>query len=160
VAPTGRPLIVVGYDGSPVARAAVRHGIDRVGRDGLLIVVHAYELPVDLVGMAFYEDALDAIGEAANRTLDELERSEPRLAEIDWERSLVLGPPAGSICEIAADRDADEIIVGTRGVGRFRGLLGSLAHDVLHRADRPVLVIPERLAGEADAARSQNAAED
>ena len=36
-------------------------------------------------------------------------------------------------------RDADEIIVGTRGFGRIRGALGSVAHALLHDA-RPVLL--------------------
>jgi nucleotide-binding universal stress UspA family protein len=35
--------------------------------------------------------------------------------------------------------------VGTRGLGRIPALLGSVAHDVLHQADRPVTVIPQRM---------------
>jgi nucleotide-binding universal stress UspA family protein len=42
----------------------------------------------------------------------------------------------------AALRDADEIVVGSRGFGRLRGVLGSVSHAVLHEADRPVVVIP------------------
>ena len=37
---------------------------------------------------------------------------------------------------------ATEIIVGARGLGRVRALLGSVSHELLHIADRPVLVIP------------------
>jgi nucleotide-binding universal stress UspA family protein len=140
-----RPLIVVGYDGSPVSRLAVERGIDRVTGAGRLVVVHAYEIPIDFVGLSFYQEALDALAESAGRTLDELERTEPRLREVSYERALVLGPPASAITETASERGADEIILGTRGVGRFRGLLGSVAHGVLHRAGCPVLIIPERL---------------
>jgi nucleotide-binding universal stress UspA family protein len=39
-------------------------------------------------------------------------------------------------------RDADEIVVGARGLGRVRALLGSVSHELLHIADRPVVVIP------------------
>ena len=33
-------------------------------------------------------------------------------------------------------------VVGTRGFGRFRAALGSVAHALLHEADRPVVVVP------------------
>jgi nucleotide-binding universal stress UspA family protein len=39
-------------------------------------------------------------------------------------------------------RNADEIVVGARGLGRMRALLGSVSHELLHIADRPVVVIP------------------
>ena len=42
--------IVVGYDGSRSALAAVKHAIDRVGQDGRLVVVHAYLTPTDHIG--------------------------------------------------------------------------------------------------------------
>jgi nucleotide-binding universal stress UspA family protein len=36
------PRIVVGYDGSPAALAAVEYAIDRALPDGRLVLVHAY----------------------------------------------------------------------------------------------------------------------
>jgi nucleotide-binding universal stress UspA family protein len=38
-------------------------------------------------------------------------------------------------------RDADEIVVGSRGLGRIRGALGSVSQELLREAARPVLVI-------------------
>ena len=46
----------------------------------------------------------------------------------------------------------DTIYIGSRGAGRASVLLGSVAHDVLHRADRPVTVITERAAERAPVA--------
>ena len=43
---------------------------------------------------------------------------------------------------MARVRGADEIVVGARGLGRVRALLGSVSHELLHVADRPVVVIP------------------
>ena len=40
-------------------------------------------------------------------------------------------------------RDVDEIVVGSRGLGRFRGSFGSVSHALLHEADRPVVVVPQ-----------------
>ena len=45
---------------------------------------------------------------------------------------------------------ASEIVVGTRGFGRARALLGSVAHDLIHRAGCPVTVIPERALSQND----------
>ena len=38
-------------------------------------------------------------------------------------------------------READEIVVGSRGLGRIRGALGSVSQELLREAARPVLVV-------------------
>jgi nucleotide-binding universal stress UspA family protein len=136
--------IVVGYDGSPAARAAVEHAIDRAGPDGRLALVHAYNVPIDYAGASYYaEMQQDAAGFAAS-VVDDLERDCERLATIEHEREIVAGPAGPAIVRAAEYHDADEIVVGSRGNGRVRALLGSVAHDVIHRAHCPVTVIPER----------------
>jgi nucleotide-binding universal stress UspA family protein len=50
--------------------------------------------------------------------------------------------PGQAIADVARVRHADEIVVGARGLGRVRALLGSVSHELLHIADRPVVVIP------------------
>jgi nucleotide-binding universal stress UspA family protein len=55
-------------------------------------------------------------------------------------------PAAEAIVRVAAAGKADEIIVGSRGFGRARALLGSVAHEVLHGAGCPITVITERVA--------------
>lgn len=57
-----------------------------------------------------------------------------------------LRPPADAIARVAEARHADEIIVGTRGFGRARAVLGSVSHELLHLASCPVTVLPERVA--------------
>jgi nucleotide-binding universal stress UspA family protein len=143
--PTRHPTIVVGYDGSRASLAAVERGIDRVGASGHLILVHTYLIPTDYMAAAYYEQMVTDAADGAERVLDELELTQPRLAAVSYERQVVRGPAAAEICAIAAHRKADEIILGSRGVGRLRGLLGSVAHDVLHEAKCPVVVIPQRM---------------
>jgi hypothetical protein len=65
------------------------------------------------------------------------------LADVDYELELIAGRPADVIATVATTRDADEIIIGTRGFGPLRGLLGSVAHALLHQAKCPVTVIPD-----------------
>ena len=67
-------------------------------------------------------------------------------------------PPARAIADVARARDADEIIVGTRGHGRARALLGSVAHQVIHLAECPITVIPERVVDRAENRETAGAA--
>jgi nucleotide-binding universal stress UspA family protein len=52
------------------------------------------------------------------------------------------GSVAPSILEAARSLGSDLIVMGTRGLSDFSGLLlGSVAHKVIHHADCPVLVV-------------------
>jgi nucleotide-binding universal stress UspA family protein len=137
--------IVVGFDGSPSAHAAVEHAIDRVGPDGRLVVVHAYQVPNDHVGASYYNEMLADASTYATGVLDRLEQDCERLGTVEYERDIAVGSAATAIIQAADSHRPDEIVIGSRGVGRIRALLGSVAHDVLHRAQCPVTVIPERM---------------
>jgi nucleotide-binding universal stress UspA family protein len=146
-----RRTIVVGYDGSPAARAAVELGIDRATPDGRLVLVHTYNVPADFIGAPYYNDMLaDGVRHSAD-LLEALERDCERLNTVEYETDVITGSAAPAIIRAAAGRSADEIILGSRGLGRVRAMLGSVAHDVLHHAQCPVTVIPDRAVQPADA---------
>jgi nucleotide-binding universal stress UspA family protein len=47
------------------------------------------------------------------------------------------------VLSVAADVNADVIVLGTRGRGGVKSMmLGSVSQAILHHADRPVLVVP------------------
>jgi len=119
--------------------------IDRAKPDGRLILVHTYLVPADYIGASYYNPMLEDASQYAATLLDELERDCERLAEVEVERDITLGAAAVAITRAAVAFEADEIVIGSRGVGRVRALLGSVAHDVIHRAECPVIVIPERM---------------
>src|SRR4051812_46870152 len=52
------------------------------------------------------------------------------------------GSAAERLAALAREREADEIVVGSRGLGRFSAALGSVSHALLQQADRPVVVVP------------------
>jgi nucleotide-binding universal stress UspA family protein len=48
-----------------------------------------------------------------------------------------------TLLALAAELDADAIVVGSRGLGGVKSfLLGSVSHAVVQHADRAVLVVP------------------
>lgn len=136
------PSIVVGYDGSPSSRAALRLAVDRVG-SGKIFLVHGYHAPADYWGAEQFDQFLQLALARGEDVLNRASEVEPRLAGVDHELELIAGRPAEVIATVAQTRRADEIIIGTRGFGRLRGALGSVAHALLHEAECPVTVIPD-----------------
>ena len=136
------PVIVVGYDGSPTSRAAVDHAARQAGPQGKVYVVHSYGPPPDWLGFPNYQRVLDDHRARGKATLDALTMTDDPLLETNFETELLDSPAAEAITQVAQTRDADEIVIGSRGLGRVRSALGSVSQEVLHRASVPVLVIP------------------
>ncbi len=151
--------VVVGYDGSPASRAALACAADRAGEGGLVYVVHAYSLRADWLGAPNYQRLLNIELNRAETLIGRIEEeSGSDLQGVVWEAEVIGDDPARAIAGVAAAREADEIIVGTRGFGRARALLGSVAHEVIHLAECPVTVIPERAVERAEARAKSGAA--
>lgn len=131
--------VIVGYDGSPCAKAALRTAIEVGHAYGeKVIVAFGYELnPV----AGEIHDYHAALKDLASRQLEDARTVAEDGAEL--ETVIVERAPAQGLAELAAERDARVIVVGTRGESPIRGaLLGSTPHKLLQLADRPVLVVP------------------
>lgn len=88
--------------------------------------------------------AVVAAATSARDGADALNVLEVRLVDSDVETVRQRGEPAGSVLEVARDRDVDEIVIGVRAGdpdGPTHGL-GGTAANILSDADRPVVVIP------------------
>lgn len=131
------PMVVVGYDGSDNARAALDYAAKRAdAAGGRVRAVCAFYAPAGWLGSPYYQLALDEYQERAGEITRGLE-DRP-----DVETDIVMGPPVEALTRAAQARNAAEIVVGARGLGRFRAALGSVSHGLLHEADRPVVIIP------------------
>jgi nucleotide-binding universal stress UspA family protein len=95
------------------------------------------------------EEMHETFREQAQRTLDrfitgEIDELEKRGVKLNRKRvaaAVAFGKPVDGILALAQDVRADLIVVGTHGKkGIERLLVGSVAADVLKRADCPVLV--------------------
>jgi nucleotide-binding universal stress UspA family protein len=131
--------IIVGYDGSDGAEAALRSAVDLSKRLGeRLTVVFAFEAnPVGGEALDYWA-ALREHGEG--RLAKALE--EAKAAGVEAERVLAERPPADALSELARERDAAMIVVGSRGERPIAAaILGSTPHRLLHLSETPVLVV-------------------
>ena len=135
--------LVVGYDGSDASRKALEYAASRVN-GGRLFVVAAVVPPPEWMGSPGWQQIVDEEHERGTQLLDEAVGQLPET--VNYSTELLEGPAADAIVNVAKAREADAIVVGSRGLGRVRAVLGSVSHDVLHIADCPVVVVPERAA--------------
>ncbi len=137
--------LVVGYDGSESSRAAVSYAADRVGPDGRLYIVHATGPLAEWMGFLAEAGVDEERADRGGAMLDALVLEAGNgLIDTDYELVLAPGAAAETVVGCARLHQADEIVVGSGGEGRIGMLLGSVAQQVLHTADRPVVVIPHQ----------------
>ncbi len=132
--------VVVGYDGSECAKAALSAAVEVARAYGdKLTVAFGYELSPVGSELHDYHAALNDLA----RTRVEEARTLAGTADGDVDAVVVALPPAEALVHVADERDARVIVVGTRGESPLRGaLLGSTPHKLLQLSDRPVLVVP------------------
>ncbi|MCF0096367.1 universal stress protein [Micromonospora sp. MH99] len=135
--------VVVGVDGSPSSLVAAEHGARAaLLRSRPLLLVHGYLHPLGYgVPLNPYDLGVPAPTEESRKMLEktaaDLVDSWPGL---DVEARQVAGGPGATMVE--ESRRADLVVVGSRGLGGFTGLLlGSVGAQVAAHAHCPVLVI-------------------
>ena len=138
--------IVLAVDGSDQARGAIAAAIDlaKKSRGGILIV-HVHDL-----GLTSRETVdLETLDEARLLTQAVLGAVMKHGVEARSElRAAKSTDVAKEILRAARGFDADAIVLGSRGLGEFAGLLlGSVAHKVIQLAACPVVVVRADVAG-------------
>jgi nucleotide-binding universal stress UspA family protein len=143
--------IVVGVDGSPASHAAARWALAEARlRDARLVAVHAWTyIPLAAVGdpgmipmpAGDLPGQLELEEKAAAEELDRaLVEAFPDGLPAELEKRLVEGDAAEAL--ITEARDAELVVVGSRGRGGFKSaLLGSVSGHVVQHAGCPVVVI-------------------
>jgi nucleotide-binding universal stress UspA family protein len=148
-------MILLAYDGSPDAQAAIDHAaqlmpraeatvltiwepfVDAIARSGAmgLGMGGAYGNP-EAIDAAVRDAALATAADGAQRATAAGLVAEPWCAA----RHCSI---ADAILRAAAELGADAVVMGTRGRGGMTSmLLGSVSHAVMQHADRPVVVVP------------------
>lgn len=138
--------IVVGVDGSEGSRSALRWALREAAcHDHTVeaVCIFSYPPPGALL-------AMEAVP-VPQVTVDESRREAEQLlahvvAEVDdgtvkIVQEVIEGPVARRL--LAKAEDADLLVIGSRGLGGFRGLLlGSVGHQAVSHAKCPVVVMP------------------
>lgn len=132
--------VVVGYDGSEGAREALRVALEVAKTYGEKVIV-AFGFDTSPVGGEL-QDYQAALRELAEERLSQA-REASRSSGVEVEGTVVEQAPARALVELADERDARVIVVGTRGESPLKGaLIGSTPHKLLQLTNRPVLVVP------------------
>ncbi len=138
--------IVVGVDGSDKSRRAVEWAYDEAARHGAsLTVVTAWHRPALPMTPPYGSIPPEDYGnQPRQEALEMLERFTsalvPKDPAVDVRTSVEDGKPAKVMIE--RSKEADVIVVGSRGHGGFVGmLLGSVSQHLVAHAQCPVVVV-------------------
>ncbi|APU43195.1 MULTISPECIES: universal stress protein [unclassified Streptomyces] len=164
--PPIEPLIVVGVDGSGHSRRAVRWAVEQarlIGGRVHAVMAWDWNRNPFALGMAeaqFAEQVASTAEEAARRKLaDTVTAAVGASPGVPVFRRVEQGPPAQILVD--ASKEAELMVVGTRGYGGFKGaLLGSVSQQVVQYAACTVVVVREsRDEGREDEGREGGAEE-
>jgi nucleotide-binding universal stress UspA family protein len=135
--------LVLGYDASPSADAALQQTVARARQSGAKVVVvfGFYVTPWGGTGGGSIREAMQGVGsEALERAVADLEA-----AGVEVSARLVEGRPADALILVADEVGAETIVVGTVGENPISGaFLGSVVLRLVQRSTVPVLVVPSR----------------
>ena len=103
-------------------------------------LVHAFPHTSDLRGHESFDRLISERTRAGQVVLDEA-RETLGDTTLEVHEELLEGPAAEGLLKVAEARNADLIVMGTRGLGTLRGLLlGSVSSRVVQHAHCPVMV--------------------
>lgn len=139
--------MVVGVDGSPHSFKALRWAFEQASFTGAsLHVLHSWEIPPtwSMVEVPSYEPELlirDYGNAELRETSETLAGFQSEFPDVKVRQEVMKGSPVKAL--VKASEHAEMLVVGSRGLGGFRGLLlGSVSHAVVHRAACSVAVVP------------------
>jgi nucleotide-binding universal stress UspA family protein len=141
--------VLCGVDGSPHADHAASAALALADRLGVrLTLVHVAptrtllpvaSLPAD-VDPSAYARSLEAAEAQAKEAFDSIS---PEGSRADVGHEVRLGEPATVLAELAEERRAELIVVGSRGRGAWRSAaMGSVSAELVRLAPCPVMIVP------------------
>jgi nucleotide-binding universal stress UspA family protein len=143
------PGIIVGVDGSDHSRRALAWALREAGQHHTSLTVMTVHPPAARPATRIYwgvaaspgdgfdpELARTAVQEFVDKVVSEIGGTAPEVAVY-----VATGDAADEF--VKASRDADMIVLGSRGSGGFAKLImGSVSSKVVHHAACPVVVVP------------------
>ncbi|MER5841755.1 universal stress protein [Streptomyces prasinus] len=132
------PRLVVGVDGSASSRAAMAFAVEEAALHGAALhAVWVWRRPL----VSFGDEAAEL--DERRRVLSETVAGRgERYPDVEISHEVLRGHPVEELAR--ASSDALVVVVGRHGRGGYSGMrLGSVVHGLLHRAECPVITVPE-----------------
>ncbi|MBC7104397.1 MAG: universal stress protein [Firmicutes bacterium] len=142
--------ILACVDGSPPSLRAARQAVGLARLSGAVLVLFYAVPPLAPYAAATGEEVALAQSlltrEMVSWGEEILQRVRAELGEyaegLDIRQSVAVGPPGRAILKELAEGGYDLVVVGSRGLGEWEGLLlGSVSNKVAHQAPCPVLIV-------------------
>ncbi|MFD0274227.1 universal stress protein [Kitasatospora sp. NPDC127111] len=131
---SGGGPVVVGVDGSAASEAAIGFAFEEASLGGVDLQAVEVRRPKEAEWPELVETALADLGEA-------LAGWREKYPDMRVRHEVLTGDPARMLA-IAAAR-ARCLVIGSRGLGGFRGmLLGSTGRALVHRCTSPLVIVP------------------
>lgn len=151
--------IMVPFDGSASAHAALDEAI-RFAKDdpgAALVIVQILDTEKLVIAKleaagrrrdsvtsdelhTLYDEAVDDADKKLHRQIDGKLKDLMNKITVELLEETV---PGEQIVAYAAEHDCDLVVMGSRGLGAIRGIIGSVSSYVLREADVPVLIVKE-----------------
>lgn len=139
--------VLVAFDGSDSSKRALQYVIDFARDHSVAVQVHLLNVQLEptLYGEYITPEMIDQMQQklldAASKTL-EWAVDQLRSAGIESQTHTALGNVAEQVALLVEQQNCDTVVMGTRGLGNFTGLLlGSVATRVVHEVSVPVLLV-------------------
>ncbi|MCF8091678.1 MAG: universal stress protein [Desulfotignum sp.] len=128
-------------DGSSHSANSTRYAIDLAKKfNSRIILLHCHARFPVVLSEPYFQQAIDEIMKSSEDLVKPFEDMLEK-AGVDFETRILEGTPGTHIADVAKIEKVDLIVMGSRGVSDLAGLfLGSVAHQVLHKAECPVFI--------------------
>jgi nucleotide-binding universal stress UspA family protein len=141
-------LILLPTDFSDYANNAMEYAVKLAENlDAQILVLHTYSIVLVNTDVPYpvLEREMEEVKKNAVNNLESVLHKIKKMAPtVETSYILKQGFPAEHIVELAKERDADMIVLGTKGAGAVKSIIfGSNAASVIEKAECPVLAIPE-----------------
>ncbi len=137
--------LLLPVDGSPCSRRAAEFVVRVAGDPGSAkVLLLNVQSPIMAWEVSNYVTAemVNRIHEKSGREAIREARAVLDAAGLPCEEHLLVGEPAETIAQVAAQEGVEGIVMGTRGLGLVKSLvLGSVATKVIHLAEVPVTLV-------------------
>jgi nucleotide-binding universal stress UspA family protein len=137
--------ILVPVDGSEQSHKAVAFAADLANHytNATIYLLHVFKLTIIPEGLGEYVVSDRVQLRALGRKIIAAAEQEAKGHGVKRiETAVIEGDPAERIISYANDNEVDVIVMSSRGLGAFKGLLlGSVSNKVSHRADRTCVIV-------------------